>query len=204
MGSHLAAQPPPCPDSTTPPPDTADTPPSWPRPGSVGAPGCRAGGRDPVPVQFGWAPRYRDSQVWSGCPHSQSRAGELRQVRTRHSDLLMRVGLGLKPGDQSGRWAAIGYPQGPRQGDSAPCSAASLLPPRSQAPDQSDSGQALPSMVHLIQVTPRHPSEDSIRFPPQDPRNPLTPRDHAHPDFVPRSRRAGDLWVHWSASGAPS
>lgn len=40
-------------------------------------------------------------------------------------------------------------------------------------------------MVHLIQVTPRHPSQDSISFPSQAPVNPLTPRDHTHPDFIP-------------------
>lgn len=40
-------------------------------------------------------------------------------------------------------------------------------------------------MVHLIQVTPRHPSQDSIPFPSQSPLDPLTPLDHVHPDFVP-------------------
>lgn len=39
-------------------------------------------------------------------------------------------------------------------------------------------------MEHLIQVTPRHPSQDSIPFPSQGPLDPLPPRDHAHPDFV--------------------
>lgn len=58
-----------------PPPDAADKSSSGPRPGCHGAPGCRARGRDPIPVQSGWAPRYRDSQVWSGCFHSQNRAG---------------------------------------------------------------------------------------------------------------------------------
>lgn len=40
-------------------------------------------------------------------------------------------------------------------------------------------------MVHLIQVTARHSFQNSIPFPSQDPINTLTPRDHAHPDFVP-------------------
>lgn len=94
------------------------------------------------------------------------------------------MGVELKPSDQSGRWADIGHPQEPRQGGG-------LLrqrfypTPRSQAPDQSDSSQALPSMVHLMQVTPGHPSQGSIPFPSQGPLGPFTPRDHAHPDFVP-------------------
>lgn len=40
-------------------------------------------------------------------------------------------------------------------------------------------------MVHLMQVTARHSLQNSITFPSQDPINTLTPRDHAHPDFVP-------------------
>ena len=39
-------------------------------------------------------------------------------------------------------------------------------------------------MVHLIQVTPRNPSQ-ALPFPSQDSLNPLTPRDNGHPDFVP-------------------
>ncbi|XP_036895517.1 HAUS augmin-like complex subunit 5 isoform X1 [Sturnira hondurensis] len=55
---------------------------------------------------------------------------------------------------------------------------------RSQVPDQSDASQALPSVVHLIQVTPQAPFPGSIPFSSQDSLNPLTPRDSGHPDFV--------------------
>jgi hypothetical protein len=55
---------------------------------------------------------------------------------------------------QCNRQADTGYPQAlkqrHRQFPQWPCSH-----PRPQAQDQFDSCQALPSMVHLIQVTPR-------------------------------------------------
>lgn len=55
---------------------------------------------------------------------------------------------------------------------------------RSQVPDQPDSSQALPSVMHLIQVTPRHPSR-LFSFPSQGLLNPLTTRGDGHPNFVP-------------------
>lgn len=75
MWSQLTALPPSCLTSPLPTPDTADKPPSQPRLGCLGTPGCGTGGRDSVPVQSGQAPRYRDSQVCCGVLPSSGMAG---------------------------------------------------------------------------------------------------------------------------------
>lgn len=53
-------------------------------------------------MQFGWAPRYRDSQVWSRVLPQSGRIGGWvgwDRIRTKHSDLLLRVKL--KPRNQT-------------------------------------------------------------------------------------------------------
>lgn len=103
------------------------------------------------------------------------------RAKTRHSGLL--IGAELKSRDQT----QVGWTVATLK---RPSKETGLLPhqfhpiARSQVPDQSDSSQALPSVMHLIQVTPRHPCR-LFSFPSQSPLSPLTTRDDALPDFVP-------------------
>lgn len=103
------------------------------------------------------------------------------RAKTRHRDLLIEAEL--KPRGQTQVGLTLATLKSPSKGTG-------LLPhqfhpiPRSQVPDQSDSSQALPSVMHLIQVTPRHPSR-LLSLPVPRPTQSPHHQDAAHPDFVP-------------------